>query len=80
MYETYVINSGLKQFKFLIFLNSKEDLSSNLVWPLGHYSCNLSWARIAWRMVWYGLLCFYGISIIVGYLMSNMVYTYIRYT
>ena len=28
-------------------------------------------------LVWFGLVWFYGISTIVGYLMSNPVYTYI---
>ena len=30
-------------------------------------------------LVWFGLVWFYGISTIVGYLMPNPFYTYIKY-
>ena len=31
-------------------------------------------------LVWFGLVCFYGISAIVGHLMPNPFDTYIKYT
>ena len=29
-------------------------------------------------MIWFGFVCFYGISTLVGYLMPNSFYTYIH--
>ena len=52
----------------------------NLVW-FGDNHCCLFYAKsslyIYIRYIWFGLVGFYGISTIVGYLMPNPLYTYI---
>ena len=50
-----------------------EGTQTNLEAP---YIFNENW-QIVDGLVWFGLVGFYGISIIVGYLMPNPVFTYI---
>ena len=42
-----------------------------------HYSPHCGIHRNIYDLVWFGLVWFYGISTIVGYLMPNPLYTYI---
>ena len=62
-----------------VWLVGDSDCSGLVLWHINH--CRLFNAKsslyIYIKYVWFGLVLFYGISTIVGYLMSNPLYTYI---
>ena len=49
-----------------------------VLWHIGLFNAKSS-LYIYIKYIWFGLVWFYGTSTIVGYLMLNTLYTYIKY-
>ena len=80
LWRLATVNSNTR-IVVILFLSSQWDTTWQFGWVLWHIKhCRLfnvkSSLYIYIKYIWFGLVGFYGISTIVGYLMPNPLYTY----
>ena len=76
----YIFPTCTKKKKSILLKDKLTKIKELLKITLINYSRKIArrWEAIMKdSLAWFGLVCFYGISNIVGYLMPNPLYTYI---